>query len=240
MVRVRVLKKEDRSYILLPDGLKSLEEVEVFHLRDGYYMLSAPLDEKAEKRKPGEKEVLLKLLSVKFGNRTPAYIEKVFSPEEKQVLRILEKKKMVNVFKSKKYRNGVYNVNDKAYLLVRGKRQASGKKPDAPLDVLKKGFAVIKNKNDARKFAGQLSSEMRKGAVKGMKGFDGNFYLATSSYYKKASPLITKVLDRPLSAEKIADAAGLEEDGCIAVLMMMSENGEVIEKKRGVFALVEG
>ena len=242
MVRVRVIRRGDRSYILLPEELKSLEEIEVFHLRDNYYLLSAPLSKKPETPKPTEEAVLLKLLSIKFGNRTPAYIEKVFTPEEKSVLKLLEKKKMVNVFRGEKYKEGVYNVKDSAYALVKGKMKkpaSAGRRPSPYNELKTRGFAVIDDKNTARRFAEQLNDEMRKGSVKGVKGFDGKFYIATSSYLKKASLAIAKILKEPMGIEKIAGTANLDENGCRAAILFMSENGEIIEKKKGVFAPVE-
>jgi hypothetical protein len=39
-----------------------------------------------------------------------------------------------------------------------------------------------------------------------------------------------------MDAGAIAMAAKLEPDGCIAILNLMADRGEIIEKRKGVFA----
>jgi len=41
-----------------------------------------------------------------------------------------------------------------------------------------------------------------------------------------------------MDCDSIAAAAKLDADGCRAALRLMAENGDIIEKKRGIFAAV--
>jgi hypothetical protein len=100
------------------------------------------------------------------------------------------------------------------------------------------GFVVIPNKRDAMGLSEKLRSDMKKGAVIGVKGFDGRFYAVTRSYFTTSQSSINSVLKEEMDSPSIASAAKLDPEGCIAVLRLMAENGEIIEKKKGVFAPV--
>ncbi|HSB47538.1 MAG TPA: hypothetical protein VLD37_05980 [Candidatus Bilamarchaeum sp.] len=251
MGRLRVIKRQEKGYVELPPEMASCEEVEIFQLREGYYLLSVPLGKGAtapprEKGQVSEEEraVLRKLLSIRFENRTPAYVGKALSGSELEVLRELEQRRLVNVFRGNKYKDGVYNINDSIYpLLAKGAEQAA---PQAhPSDAAgslsslnSRGFAIISDKREALALSEQLSSEIKSGTVVGIKGFDGKFYLVTKNYLSTAARAIEAALKEEMDALAIASAAKLEPDGCMAVLRLLAENGEIIEKKRGVFAPV--
>ncbi|MFH0737127.1 MAG: hypothetical protein V1827_00165 [Candidatus Micrarchaeota archaeon] len=263
MAKIRILRKQDKAYIELPAGLAGNDEIELFSLRDGYYLLSVPLGQ-AESKKGAiderERAVLRKLLSIRFENRTPAYVSKALSGVEMEVLGDLEKKGMVNVFKGDKYKDGVYNINDSIYPLLAQKDGPPAQKAEAPrkpepagrpvpadaqqgsggaiVSLRSRGFVVIADRREAMMLSEQLGSEMKSGAFVGVKGFDGKFYIVSRNYFNSAQSSIGSALKEDMDAPSVAAAAKLDPEGCLAVLRLMAENGEIIEKKRGVFAPV--
>ncbi len=261
MARVRILRRQNSGYIELPKEMLGYEELELFQLKDGYYLLSVPLGEAAKEQKaaagrgeagvitPAERQVLKKLLSIRFEKRTPSYVAKELSEQELFVLRELERKGFVNVFTGQKYKDGVYNISDSIYPLLSqaGQKPAAGAVPEAAPQqrypgvsslLSTRGFIIINDKNEARSLSEQLTSEMKSGAVVGVKGFDGKFYAVTRAYFTKTQAAIAAVMKEPMDADSIAAAAKLEPEGCRAVLKLMAENGDLIEKKRGIFAAV--
>jgi hypothetical protein len=62
--------------------------------------------------------------------------------------------------------------------------------------------------------------------------------VVTKPYLLGAQGAITPVLKDDMDAPSVAAAAKLDPDGCMAVLRIMSEQGEILEKKKGVFAPV--
>ena len=81
MARVRILRRQNSGYIELPKEMLGYEELELFQLKDGYYLLSVPLGETAKEQKepavarsgeitPAERQVLKKLLAIRFEKRT--------------------------------------------------------------------------------------------------------------------------------------------------------------------------
>jgi hypothetical protein len=294
MARVRILRRQNGAYIELPKEILHYDELELFQLRDGYYLLTVPLGTAGNETKtqgkaagaavrgeavrgeagtlsPAERTVLKKLLGIRFEKRTPAYVGKALSEPELAVLRELERKDFVNVFRGQKYKDGVYNIRDSIYPLLsesgqkvrgaaagqpmRGSAAAGHERGAASTQVSStqvssstypgvtsllssRGFIIINDKNEARILSEQLAQEMKKGAVVGVKGFDGKFYVVTRPYFTKAQEIIASVLKEPMDCDSIAAAAKLDADGCRAALRLMAENGDVIEKKRGIFAAV--
>jgi len=258
MARVRILRRQNAGYIELPKELLGHEELELFQLKDGYYLLSIPLGPGGATREEGvvsaaERQVLKKLLSIRFEQRTPPNVAKELSGQELSVLSELERKGFVNVFRGQKYKDGVYNISDSIYPLLSQTGQKAGavaqsraagavapqpSYPGVSSLLNTRGFIIINDKNEARSLSEQLASEMKSGAVVGVKGFDGKFYAVTRAYFTKAQAAIVAVMKEPMDADSIAAAAKLEPEGCRAVLRLMAENGDLIEKKRGIYAAI--
>lgn len=242
MSKVRILKRNGKSYLELPPEAAGYGELELFHLREGYYLISLPLGEMPQGKgllDDSEKMLLKKLLSIRFEKRTPPYVSKAFSEGEMAKLKELERRKLVNVFRSKKYADGVYNISDKVYTLLHQKKeQPSEPKEDETTPLKSQGFQILTDKNQAYRLSQSLSQEMREGTVFGVKGFDNKFYIVTREYLDRAQSAISDVLKGDMEPVTIASLARLDNDGCIAVLRLMAEKGDIIEKKKGVFAPV--
>ena len=273
MGRIRILKKDGNAYLKLPSEFAELEEMEVFALRDGYYLLSVPLDgmkTKEQDTKPGavtesEKVLLKKLLDVKFQNRTPKNLEKLLKEDEKELLDDLVKRNLVNVFKSKKYPDGVYNISDGVYPML---KQASGggyqagssaqnidgisKKVESRTENTKQeatrsqpstinlqpGYTIISDQKQAYEFSQQLKKSGRDKDMICLRGFDGRFYAVNKRYFLANNEKIKEALDGKSNANEVAKLSGIEPDGCRSILNILADKGEVIEKRKDVFVLV--
>lgn len=266
MASVRVLRRQDKAYIELPSDMAHYDQLELFMLKEGYYLVSVPLGTVppaqappgAEKGRISDAEiaVMKKLLSIRFENRTPEYVGKALSEDEMKTLHGLEQRRLVNVFRGTKYKDGVYNVSDHIYPMLQKGQQAPQKgQADAKRDpqppqqgapaasptgamLHSQGFIIIQDKREAMMLSEQLGPQMKSGAVVGVKGFDGKFYVVTREYYSKARGLVEALLKDSMDAPSVASAAKLDPEGCLAVLRLMAENGDIIEKKKGVFAPV--
>ncbi len=108
------------------------------------------------------------------------------------------------------------------------------------ISLLSKGFAVILNEEEARNLSQKLEKEIKAKNVLGVRGFDKKFYIVSIDFFKHNASKIIKLLgSRELSLKEISTATGLEEAGCNACLQVMKDAGEVIEKRRGVFKVIE-
>lgn len=110
-----------------------------------------------------------------------------------------------------------------------------------PIQMLEKnGFLVMQSEMDAKEFSDAYSSRIRKKEIFGVRGFDKKYYIVKSSFVTKNESKVRAFLKGGAkSADKVAEALGVESQGAIALLTIMNEEGELIEKRRGTFALAD-
>jgi len=284
MVKARILRQQNRCFLELPKEMQTYDEVELFQLKDGYYLVTLPLPNVAQsgadaKREgdgraqnkivlsDAERSVLKKLLSIRFENRTPDHVASALSKDEGVVLKELEAKGFVNVFRGTKYKDGVYNISDGIYPILSGSAQGEHKEerpsenaanqrapsqyPNAhpangslqrisgSIAILNnQGYLVINDRNEERSLSEALAPRMKSGSVLGVMGFDGKLYIVTRDYFSKAESLIRPILKEDMTVDSIAGSCRIDPDGARAVLRIMAENGDVIERRKGVFAPV--
>jgi len=156
MAKSRILKKDNKAYLELPQEMMEYDEAEVFQLKEGYLVVPV-----AVKVKEAELAVIRKLLDMKFESRTPSVIEKEFTEVERILLKELERKGLVNLFRGKKYPKGIYNINADVYALLQ-----EPKKSEEP-EGLEKGFMTLKDKNEAYRLSQRFNAEMKNGSHDG-------------------------------------------------------------------------
>ncbi len=98
-----------------------------------------------------------------------------------------------------------------------------------------KGFVVVFAEKGAQEVSVALEKEFKSGAIRGTRGFDSKFYLAKRTFVEENSPKLLKQLQTPSSTEQLAEKTRLPEDAVKALLCILMEEGEVIEKKKGLF-----
>jgi hypothetical protein len=110
-----------------------------------------------------------------------------------------------------------------------------------PIQLLEKnGFLVMQSETDAKEFSDSYSSRIKKKEIFGVRGFDKKYYIVKSSFVtKNESKVRTFLKNGAKSADKVAEALGVEPQGAIALLTIMNEEGELIERRRGTFALAD-
>ncbi|MBI2079864.1 hypothetical protein HYT84_03795, partial [Candidatus Micrarchaeota archaeon] len=102
-MKFRILKKNDKCYVELPEEFMVVEELELTPAKDGIYLLTFEKPTNSKKPEPPQKKelrietperaVLQKLISIKFEKRTPAFVTSTFSEAEKNLLKEQKKKK---------------------------------------------------------------------------------------------------------------------------------------------------
>lgn len=113
----------------LPSGFSEMQSLEVFHLRDGLYLVAAKGSLPASNASlldNIEKETVRRLSSIQFDKRIPSEMAKAFSKEEWRALDGLLQKGLVQLFFGSKYsKEGVYKISDLAFQQSRGPYQPS-------------------------------------------------------------------------------------------------------------------
>jgi hypothetical protein len=102
-----------------------------------------------------------------------------------------------------------------------------------------KGFLVITNDNEAKDASSELSQEIKKGLVVGARGFDKKYYICTRAFFENAALRVKKALgDGEKTAGEIGASAKMPFDAALVAITLLKDEGELIEKKRGSYALV--
>lgn len=101
------------------------------------------------------------------------------------------------------------------------------------------GFTVLEDESSAKALSQQFESLIKSGHIRGVRGFDKKFYLATSAYYETTCAKILAALkEKGKTAETLSADLKVPLSGCLTVLYLLKEEGEVLEKKRGEFSRV--
>ncbi len=101
------------------------------------------------------------------------------------------------------------------------------------------GFLVVDNEAQARVLSQALERDIKSGDVIGVRAFDKKFYIVTSAFHAKLSALLLPLLKQgDASPAELATQLKLPEPAVIAVLQVMKDAGDVIEKRKGLFKLI--
>lgn len=283
-MEISVAKTKDGLFLKgdLPSDIASSKSLEIFPLKEGAYLVVlGDFFEKecAKSIKPityslsdPEKDLIRKLLLIRFEKRLPQEVAKVFSKEENDLLERLVSKKIIQVFYGGKYeKSGVYNISSFAFNQARNIEPKQIQKPanlieksgriesnpvhegtkankEDPLfksesltlseHLEKFGFVVVENEFEARRFANSIQNLIKENEARGMRSFDKKYYFVKSSFIKSWEKKIESFLgNSEKTAEEIAGEIGIDKNGSYAILLYLCEEGEILEKRRGKFAL---
>jgi hypothetical protein len=103
-----------------------------------------------------------------------------------------------------------------------------------------RGFIVIAQEEEARRISQSMEKQIKSNEVMGIRGFDKKFYIVTGQYFKQNAIKILKFIGtREMNLKDIAPGIRMEENGALACLMLLKEQGEVIEKRRNTFKIIK-
>lgn len=241
-------------------GLSDGKEFDLLKARDGLLLLS-------EKPGPQKDELAERVISLLRRARLPDRVEKRFekklnSKELEKFRELLKQGKIVAFRLSEKYKRAVYKTpqeiaereaEDRERRLgakdAKGKSQQQAAASQKSLSneagpsnysLAKNGFMVVSNENEAKRLSDALAQKIKDGEIKGMKSFDGPFYIIESFLYRGLSAKILKFLEQKKSASA-ADIAGAIGSGSMAVKIaceFLKEDGSIFEKKKEQYAIV--
>ena len=104
----------------------------------------------------------------------------------------------------------------------------------------KQGYLVLNSESEARDMSEMLADKIKKNQITGIRGFDKKYYIVKNSFILKHQSKIKSVLKHgPLSSDKIAAELEMGQEAVNALLTVLREEGEILEKRKGVFMLLE-
>ncbi len=198
---------------------------------------------------PEELRLLRKLDEIKYEERIPARVQKLLSEGERKILDGMVKEGFVSIYRGKKYaQTGVYDIPGDVYGLLRKKEPVN---PGPPEQVSEKtslswdehlgkyGYVIVENEAEAKLVSERLEPEIKAGEIMGTRGFDKKYYIAQRKFYEVWNSRIRALLRarREATEGEVCGALRMSEVACRVALELMREEGEVIEKKKGAYAL---
>jgi len=158
------------------------------------------------------------------------------------------KRRSLLFFSEKKYPKGVYGLSQDAYELAM-KPLESVSESEIPqkfdetgnwsAQLERNGYTIIENEQEAKDASMRLEHELKAGDILGTRGFDKRYYVASKSFYTKYSEKVRELLKKEsLNSDALAEKTHLSQNASRVVLEIMREQGDLIEKKRGMYVLI--
>ncbi|MDE1860106.1 MAG: hypothetical protein KGH72_00115 [Candidatus Micrarchaeota archaeon] len=211
-----------------------------------------------------ELDVLRKLDTLRYGSRDVDSVNRMLSDREKEVLSRLIVKKAVLPFRKDMRSKELYSISKEVYDKFLMRKKKAGPEPakieevspqikEAPFMYVrnkmpenenvkkleKDGFVIVSTEGEASSLSLALEESIRRGLVLGTRAFNKKFYVVLRQYFDRhATAIIKDLKDKGESrVSSIARDVGISEDGARAILCLLSENGDVSEKKKDLFTL---
>lgn len=247
----KVLTQEQRAALKLP----STGQLELSQIEANVWVLSAPngqtqLDKPVPFTiKPIHQKVLKLLQSHRIPDVIEGRFENLLSSEELAAFQELRAANRIIVVKSNpKYDKGIYREST---FTTRAPVTSSTPAPsrvhapisDKPVEeysLMSDGFMVLRSDGAAKAASFDLSERIRAGEIKGIKSFDGFYYIIENDLLQKHThPILGHLKEKKkLDLGDIATHANLPMLLARIVLEFAKEEGLVIEKQKNVYAFV--
>ncbi|MEK6971059.1 MAG: hypothetical protein AABW68_05245 [archaeon] len=170
--------------------------------------------------------------------------EGLLSAEELHAFEELKGLGKVVIYKSNpRFDKGIYRVAGEGKSSPGAGMPPSPSLVERPMDeysLVGDGFQVLRTEGAAKAASFDLSERIRGGEVKGIKSFDGFYYLIENALLQKHSERILGLLSSQKKADlpTIASAAGIPILLARIVVEFAKEEGSVIEKQKNIFFFV--
>ncbi len=220
--------------------LSATASYELVKAKKGVWVL---IEKEAVKENPLDKKIFAMLKQKRLQDKVEGKFEKLLNKEELQRFKEMLKEGSVGAFKlSEKYKRAIYKTRAELEGEKKDSNQAGNAgNPAAACDVLEKsGFLLCKDEQLARAVSQQLRKEIEEGKIRGIKGFDGFFYVIESQVYNKhRAKLLSLVKQRKsITVQQLAAEAGLSTALVKTACEFLKDEGEIIEKRHELMQAV--
>jgi len=181
-----------------------------------------------------------------LSNLVEGKFEATLNEKQKKALLELVLTQKVFVFKlNQTYKKGVYRVKeDEVNETKREKKESESEDAKEKLwneyDIETDGFLIIKGKEGAAKASFQYERQIKEGTLKGIKSFDGNYYLIQTdildTYIQKTIHAFKNKKTLPI--EELAKATKTSQMLTRIIIEFLKEEGELLEKKKGIIQYI--
>lgn len=213
--------------------LAAEKEYEILKARKGLYVLmDKHLIEEEFFAKLDEKIFSL-LQKSAMQDRVEEKFEKMLNELELNRFNELLRQGKVEKFKaSDKYKKAVYKIGEKP--VQKGSEKAMLSQTPQSKGRL---FLTVRTEQQARELNDKYWKDLKDGFLKGIKDFDNSYYLIDTELLREKKARIVKLLQESKSAsiEELSAKLAMQPEMVRGVCTFLKEDGEILEKKRGVY-----
>lgn len=100
-------------------------------------------------------------------------------------------------------------------------------------------FLIIDNEIEAREFSRQYENQIKEKILTGVRSFDKKFYIIRNDYFDELSKKIISLIKKnEMKLEDICLELKTPKEPILCTLLVMKENGDVIERRKDYFKLL--
>lgn len=187
-------------------------------------------------------EVIGLIKKSKLSELVEGKFEESLNEKQKEALLELIINKKVFVFKlNNSYKKGIYRISEE----IREKKDSeefnTEKKalPDYTIEI--DGFISTNNTERARSLSIDYKEQIEKNELKGIKNFEGVYYLIETKLIDK---YLEKILNdirknKEISLEEIAKQENISIELTKIIIEFLKDEGEILEKRKGYYKFIE-
>lgn len=100
-------------------------------------------------------------------------------------------------------------------------------------------FMIIDNEIEAKEFSRTYENEIRDKILNGVRSFDKKFYIIRNDYFEELSRKIIPLIKKnEMKLEDLCQELKTAKEPVLCTLLVMKENGDVIERRKDSFKLL--
>jgi hypothetical protein len=241
---------EGKEYELIPNqkGVFLLIEKQIVAKNEGKQVcVSVPMHEELVNPLEEEKEQVLGLIKKgKLSELVEGKFEELLNDSQKKALTELIKEGEIFIFKlNESYKRGVYRVKEEEENENRTKKDSEDfnavEKSLEEYNLDNDGFLAVKNTDKARSISYEYEGMIKEGLLKGIRAFDGTYYLLQTNLLKNGITKIANAFNgaKSLTIEELAQKINYSKILTRIVCEFLKEEGEILEKRKGQYAYIK-
>jgi len=213
------------------------EELEIAKAKKGVWVLLSSKPKTSLQIPSEEANIIALLMGKSLSDRVEGKFETFLNKQQKELLQKMVKAGKVELFKlSEKYKKPVYKLKEtKEEKVSKEKGEIKIKEPE----LAQNGFLIIGNEERAKRLSNEYEELIKEKQLKGLKAFDGKFYLILGDVYEKGLKKIEDSMkEGDITLDELSARSGLNKDLTKVICEFMKEDGDLMERKRELYAYV--
>ena len=233
---------EGKEYELIPNQKGMFLLIDKEMLKEKICTPQKPIAGEEEKQ-----QVIGLIRKSRLSELVEGKFESLLDARQKKALLELVATGKVFVFKlNETYKKGVYRVKEESTNGGQREKKASEdvfakEKPFEEYDLEQDGFLIVKSKEKASQVSYAFEKQIRDGFLRGIKSFDGNYYLIQTdlldAYINKI--LMSMSQKNTQTLEELSQNIKVSKLLAKIVCEFLKEEGELMEKKKGNYQYIK-